>query len=593
MPDRPFLDGMAGPSDASADTRKEAAAGSDTSESQNKPGSAVPAKGVPPSWGSQRYQLRGVLGQGGFGTVYLGWDQQLHRQVAIKIPREDFVRDESTREAFLREARVAARLQHPGIVVVHDCGVDGADRCYVVYEYVAGKTLRDILDGRAWPIDRAARLVSRIAEALHAAHKQGLVHRDLKPANILLDDQDRPRIADFGLAVDEDSQRQQQGEVAGTLAYMAPEQLRGEVHHFDGRTDLWALGAILYELLAGRRPFRAETRDLLIDEIFNREARPLRQLRDDVPAELDAIVLRCLSKKVSDRYGAARDLAEALRFFESHTTTPVYVGNPLSGLFDSEVNSSAQTTVQGSSRAVVVPRRRALQRMALAGGGLAAGALTLRSFLSSPGAVQPTDSTATRSREAPGVWHDLLDSEPAPRVWSRTDGSSRMFQSGRFWIQTPFPALFELGNASSGNYEIQIQMEQTPWTGGFGLYFGLREWPKDREVLELETIALVSGGKEDFQLRRTRFFHRKGKDQRERTIGTAQVGIGRLVVQSAPRTLAVQISDGELRSVRFDNEEYPQLYSQPMWNAYPLIGPFGIIAEQTQVQFRSARYRFE
>ena len=198
------------------------------------------------------------------------------------------------------------------IVTVHDVGREN-NLCWIVLEYVEGTTLEEEIDNRRIPPARAAEIIAEVAESLHYAHKQGFFHRDLKPGNILLDSQGNPRVADFGLAVSEDSQRLQAGQVAGTPAYMSPEQVRGDTHRLDGRTDIWSLGVIFYELLTGRQPFWKGNMQHCFDDILNREPRPPRQIDDSVPAELERICLKALSKSPTERYTTARDLAQELR----------------------------------------------------------------------------------------------------------------------------------------------------------------------------------------------------------------------------------------------------------------------------------------
>ena len=165
-------------------------------------------------------------------------------------------------------------------------------------------------------------LIASIADAVHHAHTAGLVHRDLKPANIMIDKLGKPRVADFGLAITEDVQPDRAGEVAGTPAYMAPEQVRGEAHRLDGRTDIWAIGIILYQCLTGRLPFHARDRAALFDEILHRDPKPLRQIDDSIPQELERICLRCLCKRMPDRYGSSIDLADDVRAWQAETASP-------------------------------------------------------------------------------------------------------------------------------------------------------------------------------------------------------------------------------------------------------------------------------
>ncbi len=259
-----------------------------------------------------RYQVERELGQGAFGVVYLGYDPELNRPVAIKVPRPERFSSPCDAERFLEEARAAAALNHPGIVTVHDVGRQDA-QCYIVLEYIHGRTLEEMMQAGRVPPAQAAGLVARVADALHYAHKKGFVHRDLKPANILLDDQGCPHVADLGLAVSEQSQQLLAGQIAGTPAYMSPEQVRGETHRLDGRTDVWSLGVLLYQLLTGRHPFWREGSLTCLDEIVNREPKPPRQIDDTVPVELERITLKCLAKAVTQRYNTAADLAHDLR----------------------------------------------------------------------------------------------------------------------------------------------------------------------------------------------------------------------------------------------------------------------------------------
>jgi len=279
-----------------------------------QPADVIAADTGPPDHPARigRYQVCRVLGRGAFGTVYLADDPELDRPVAIKVPRRERFASQQDVERFLEEARCAARLKHPGIVTMHDVGHEG-DLCYIVMEYVQGRSLEELMRSQRPSPAEAAGLIARVADALHYAHKKGFVHRDLKPGNILIDDQGHPHITDFGLAVSEDSQRLQAGQVAGTPAYMSPEQVRGETHRLDGRTDIWSLGVILYELFTGRQPFWRGNVAECLDEILNREPKPPRQVEDTIPPELERIVLKCLAKPVNERYSTAADLAADLR----------------------------------------------------------------------------------------------------------------------------------------------------------------------------------------------------------------------------------------------------------------------------------------
>ncbi len=216
-------------------------------------------------------------------------------------------------DRFLREARLAARIKHPGIVTVFQVDRDPAVGCFVVLEYIEGRSLSAQLNKQRLAPKHAVEMMISIADALSFAHEQGLVHRDLKPANVLLDLHGRPHIADFGLAIHEDDRWPIRGEVAGTPPYMAPEQVRGESHRLDGRTDIWGLGVIFYRMLTGHRPFDGSGTDEVFDDILHREPVPPRQRDRSVPKELERICLKCLSKRMTDRYATAADLADDLR----------------------------------------------------------------------------------------------------------------------------------------------------------------------------------------------------------------------------------------------------------------------------------------
>jgi serine/threonine protein kinase/formylglycine-generating enzyme required for sulfatase activity len=255
-----------------------------------------------------------VLGEGGFGRVYLAHDEQLSRPVAIKVPHARLVAQPGEAAAYLTEARTVANLDHPNIVPVYDVGSTGQFPCFVVSKYIDGTDLASRLKESRLSLHEAVDLAATVAEALHYAHKQGLVHRDIKPGNLLLDKVGKPFVADFGLALRE----QDVGKgprFPGTPSYMSPEQARAEGHRVDGRSDVFSLGVVFYELLTGRRPFRGDTREELLEQITSVEPRPPRQIDDALPKEPERICLKALSKRASERFTTARDMAEDLRHF--------------------------------------------------------------------------------------------------------------------------------------------------------------------------------------------------------------------------------------------------------------------------------------
>ncbi|QDV37537.1 serine/threonine-protein kinase [Tautonia plasticadhaerens] len=260
---------------------------------------------------ADRYRLDALIGEGGFGRVFRGFDTWLERPVAVKVPRVDRPVTGAEVDQCRVEARKVARLRHPGIVPVYDVGREGPT-CFIVSEWIDGEDL-----ARRLRIDRpsyreTARIVAEVAEALHHAHERGFIHRDIKPSNILLDAAFRAYLTDFGIAVAE-AYLLEDVDAAGTLPYMAPEQLGGGL--VDRRADLYALGVVLYELLTGRGPFRDSDPVALREQIVGGEPPPPRSIEAGVPEGLERACLRCLAKGPEDRYLSADRLAADLRNF--------------------------------------------------------------------------------------------------------------------------------------------------------------------------------------------------------------------------------------------------------------------------------------
>ncbi len=277
-----------------------------------------------------RYMLDEELGRGSMGTVFRASDPLIERSVAIKTVDLGKLDDGTLqpRLRFLREAKAAGRLSHPGIVTVHDVG-ELEDVAFIVMELVEGQSVKDVLDrADEIPLPVALDIVRQAAEALDFAHRHGVVHRDVKPGNLMLTRQGMVKITDFGIARVDQTARTRTGILVGSPGYMSPEQLMGKA--VDGRSDVFSLGAVLYELATGRGPFDAEHREdvlALMNNITNRPHAPASRLNPKVPASLDAIVDRALAKKPADRYESAGKMAAELRALADWEVRPV-AGEP-------------------------------------------------------------------------------------------------------------------------------------------------------------------------------------------------------------------------------------------------------------------------
>ena len=272
-----------------------------------------------------QYQIVEKLGEGGMGVVYKARDTRLNRYVALKVLPADRIADPDLKRRFIHEARAASALNHPNIITVHDI-VQEAGVDFIVMEYLAGKTLETVIRRKGMPIGEALRCGVQMADALATAHQAGIIHRDLKPANVMVSDSGLVKVLDFGLAkLSERPATARHGEtrtamtgepltdkgtILGTVNYMSPEQAQGKA--VDARSDIFSFGAVLYEMLTGRRAFQGETPIDTLSAIMRDDPKPAGELRTGLPREIDRTIARCLRKEPGRRFQHMEDLKVAL-----------------------------------------------------------------------------------------------------------------------------------------------------------------------------------------------------------------------------------------------------------------------------------------
>ena len=263
-----------------------------------------------------KYTLLKELGRGGMGVVYLAQQADLDRKVAVKMILSSRLASDEDVRRFHAESKAAARLQHPNIVGIHDAGQWNGQH-YFTMDFIDGPGLSEWVRCNNPTLEQRVECLAAVARAVHYLHEQGIVHRDLKPSNILVDANDRPFVTDFGLArvFDSESRQTQTGTILGTPSYMPPEQAAGKLSEISPRSDVYSLGAILYELLCGRPPFQHDNPlDVLVDVLEGEPDRPT-QINPKLPRELELVCLKCLEKVPEKRYATARELADDLERF--------------------------------------------------------------------------------------------------------------------------------------------------------------------------------------------------------------------------------------------------------------------------------------
>ncbi|MCE2945437.1 MAG: serine/threonine protein kinase, partial [Betaproteobacteria bacterium] len=341
-----------------------------------------------------RFEIVRVLGKGAMGIVYEGRDPKLNRRVAIKtILRSAIMDEEAARDyaaRFVREAQAVARLTHPNIVGVYDFG-DEDDVTFIVMEFIDGKELKSYLDaGHRFDFPSTVRIMNELLDGLGYAHRQGVVHRDIKPANIMIDSAGRVKLTDFGVArITESAERTQVGTMVGTPSYMSPEQIQGTSS--DNRTDIFACGVILYQMVTGEKPFTGAGTWTIYNQILLEDPTPPTALNSSLPPGVDRVVNKALAKKKEDRYRNAAEMASAL--------TALLLGTP-DGESAGEADEDATRFILPSDAARMAES--AAQRLADAGSA------------SRPQAPPPAAAASSAQEIELEFWRSIKDSvDPA------------------------------------------------------------------------------------------------------------------------------------------------------------------------------------
>jgi hypothetical protein len=533
-----------------------------------------------------RYELVSLLGQGGFGEVWKGIDTELQRSVAVKLMRADLGHTPELAELFVSEGRKLAQLRHPGVVTVFDVG-QAEGRCYIVSELMDGGTLSARLKAGAFsPVD-AALLIAKIGDALHHAHLHGLIHRDIKPQNILLDAAGEPKLADFGLAANEDDQLAEAPATMGTLAYMSPEVVRGASHHTDARADIYSLGVVLYQALTGRLPFVAHSAEQYREQILNREVRPPRTIDDRISPEVERICLKCLQKNLIDRYTTAADLARELRSAVEAPRAPL------------------PPAAAASNRWWLIGAG-AMLLLAVVGAAAAISGPTLIAWWSPRPALQAVPP----KEEAPGLaydetapgfhrtmlrWNQLLDG-PAPckLVWSADDENSiflRHPERSELVLSRTGLGLVALGRVTEPAYTLEIDLHQQQWAGRVGVFFGYHPMADMPSKVRYQTISFERYSDADIIL--SRALHEQqidGPDEvgppMSRQLSKASVPLPRsgtqlLELDVFRDTVKVRWAGLELKELSNDAFQTVQLADQ--------TGEFGVYLHKANLIVRDAR----
>lgn len=269
-----------------------------------------------------KFEILEKLGQGGMGTVYKARDAGIGRIVALKTLNPDLLSDPKLLDRFAKEARAAGGLEHPNVVTIFEFDTgETSGQPFIAMQFIEGESLQKIIDRRApMHLARKLQIISQFCKGLDYAHRHNLVHRDVKPANILVNNEGKVKVVDFGIVhMESTTMKTQTGVFMGTIQYASPEQVNGQ--HVDARSDIFSVGIVIYEFLAYRKPFDGNAIGAVINQILNKEPPPLSEAADGIPPELESIVNRCLNKRAEDRFQTLDDLVIELEPIDSGCST--------------------------------------------------------------------------------------------------------------------------------------------------------------------------------------------------------------------------------------------------------------------------------
>ena len=506
-----------------------------------------------------KYEIVCLVGKGGFGCVYKAYNPDLEIHTAIKVPRSDRLNPQRI-DDFISEAQTLAKLQHPNIVPVYDAGRDDSGSVFVAMKWIDGETLLEYRKRIQLGFDQIIELATKICNAVHFAHQKGFVHRDLKPENILVDKNGEPFVCDFGMAIHESVQIRFQDQVAGSYYYMSPEQIRGESHYLDGRTDVWSLGVIFYELVSNKRPFNGRNRDEVEKEILERSPKPLLQFAAPEFEGFFEIIHRCLEKDVDKRMLSAGKLAEKINKWQEQSASVSAIAPSLS---DVNVEIQTQPETQSQSEQKLTNAKAKSRRSILV--------LVAIPFVAACAFF---------------FWFQLFPQNPIGRVELLTtaDDTSVQIKSDRLFVSGHKRCLVSVGNTKEPNFKLEFSIEKSRWEGEIGFFIAL-----DNDQFQLFYIRHPRKPTEQYELARvTCRFDSKFAYAYANPVGSAKIG-------SLPKDGVVDVKiivrNGKLFGGTFNGAPIrPLTLGKP--NAHiDCSGKFGFFLSESNCVFRDLKFQ--